>query len=91
MLDLSALLDCEKAERLYDLQVSMIPLARAAMQSTAEKTNSRKERSSFMPRDFIWDRYVKYISTTLLGLTVVSFTLEYLTGGGVYCYPADTA
>lgn len=69
----------------------MIPLARAALQSTAEKTSSSKDRGSFMPRVFIWDRYLKYISTTLLGLTVVSFTLEYITGGGVYCYPAEAA
>ena len=44
------------------------------------------------PKDFFWDQFIKYISSAILALTIINFSIDFLQGGGVVCFPpSDTA
>ena len=37
-------------------------------------------------KDFVWDQFLKYISSAILALTVLNVSVEFLRGGGVLCF-----
>ena len=51
--------------------------------------NSEKKKSSstVVLEDFFWDQFIKYISSTILALSVLNVTVEFLKGGGIFCFP----
>ena len=51
--------------------------------------NSEKKKgsSTVVLEDFFWDQFIKYISSTILALTVLNVTVEFLRGGGIFCFP----
>lgn len=38
-------------------------------------------------KDFVWDQFIKYISSAILALTILNLSVEFLRGGGVLCFP----
>ena len=38
-------------------------------------------------KDFVWDQFLKYISSAILALTILNVSVEFLRGGGVLCFP----
>ena len=48
--------------------------------------NSEKKKggSTVVLEDFFWDQF---ISSTILALTVLNVTVEFLRGGGIFCFP----
>ena len=38
-------------------------------------------------KDFVWDQFLKYISSAILALTILNLSVEFLRGGGVLCFP----
>ena len=52
-----------------------------------EGKGKKDEGTSLEPKDFIWDQFLKYISSAILALTVLNVSVEFLRGGGVQCFP----
>ena len=42
--------------------------------------------TSLRPKDFFWDQFVKYIGSSILALTFLTVSVEFLRGGGVQCF-----
>ena len=45
------------------------------------------EEPVLQPKDFVWDQFLKYISSAILALTILNLSVEFLRGGGVLCFP----
>ncbi len=55
------------------------------------KKNGSEKSESVEHKDFFWDQFVKYISSAILALTLINFTVEFFRDGGVACFhPPDT-
>ena len=39
------------------------------------------------PKEFFWDQFIKYLATAIALLTALDFVLQFLRGGGLFCYP----
>ena len=42
-------------------------------------------------KEFVWDQFLKYISSAILALTILNLSVEFLRGGGVVCFPPLSA
>lgn len=50
-------------------------------------SNEKKKGGSVRLEDFFWDHFLRYIGSLILALTVLNVTVEFLRGGGIFCFP----
>ena len=56
-----------------------------------DKSGGKDKEGPIEPKDFTWDLFLKFLSSGILALTVISFTVEFFREGGVSCFhPPDT-
>ena len=58
-----------------------------AVKAVQEDKKQEGEEPVLQLKDFVWDQFLKYISSAILALTVLNVSVEFLRGGGVLCFP----
>ena len=77
--------------------VKCLVMAETAIKTVTEAFNNDRRIGDptigrIEPKDFFWDQFIKYISSAILALTIINFSIDFLQGGGVVCFPpSDTA
>ncbi len=49
--------------------------------------NEKKKGGLVRLEEFFWDHFILYIASLILALTVLNVTVEFLRGGGIFCFP----
>ncbi len=62
------------------------------VQSILSRVSDKKENDqSVEVKEFVWDQFVKYLSSAILALVLLELSVDFFRGGGVSCFhPADT-
>ena len=58
-----------------------------AVKAVQDEKKQEGEEPVLQLKDFVWDQFLKYISSAILALTVLNVSVEFLRGGGVLCFP----